>query len=317
MFKRAAIGIVALALLGMAATAWAQAWRGQGHVAGKVADEAGKPIEGVTVKFFLPGANGGTDVKTNAKGEWSLGGIAGGAWQVDFIKQGYEPRHITVDIEELSRIPPIETVMKKAVDPNEVIAAEMKKATALVADKKFDEALAVYTDLQARYPQAYRLEIQIARVYDAEGAYDKEIEHLKKYIEKDPNDVFVKLLTGGVMIAKGNAEEGKQLLATVDDSKVTEPSIFLNVGITLLNQNKPKDAITFFEKTVGRFPDYPDGYYYRGITNLQLGASTRPDDQAAGDKLLQAARADLGKFVQMAPNAPEAAAARKMLEQLK
>jgi hypothetical protein len=68
---------------------------------------------------------------------------------------------------------------------------------------------------------------------------------------------------------------------------------------------------------VNRFPEYPDGYYYRGITNVQLGTMLRPDDQAAGDKLLQAAKADLAKFVQMAPDAPEAAAAKKILEQLK
>ena len=58
------------------------------------------------------------------------------------------------------------------------------------------------------------------------------------------------LLTGGVIIAKGDVEEGKRVLATVDDSKVTEPAAFLNVGITLLNKNKPKDALTFFDKTV-------------------------------------------------------------------
>jgi len=44
---------------------------------------------------------------------------------------------------------------------------------------------------------------------------------------------------------------------------------------------------------------------------------TRPDNQAEGDKLLAAGKADLQKFIQMAPTAPEAAAAQKMLEALK
>ena len=127
----------------------------------------------------------------------------------------------------------------------------------------------------------------------------------------------MKLLTGGIMLSKGNPEEGKQLLASIDDSKVTEPAAFLNAGITLLNQNKPKDAAIFFDKTVNRFPQYPDGYYYRGITSLQIGTALRPDDQAGGDKILQAAKADLTKFLELAPTAPEAAAAKKILEQLK
>jgi tetratricopeptide (TPR) repeat protein len=309
--------LVSFALLALAAGASAQGWRGQGHVNGKVTDESGKPLDGVQVKVFLPEQNGGTDTKTNGKGEWAVGGISRGGWQIDFLKPGYEPRRISAQVDELARMPPIEIVMKKAVDPNEVIAADLKKASALVADKKFAEAQAVYADLLAKYPQATQLEIQIARAYDAEGAYDKEIEHLKKYIEKDPSNVGMKLLTGGIMLSKGNPEEGKQLLASIDDSKVTEPAAFLNAGITLLNQNKPKDAAIFFDKTVNRFPQYPDGYYYRGITSLQIGTALRPDDQAGGDKILQAAKADLTKFLELAPTAPEAAAAKKILEQLK
>jgi len=309
---------VALAVVAVAAGASAQGWRGQGRMAGKVTDESGKPLEGVTVKVSLPAANGGTEVKTDKKGEWVLGGIAGGEWQVDFLKDGYEPRRISVSIQELTRIPPIETTMKKAaLNPNEIIAGEMKKAGDLINQKKFAEAQAVYQELLAKYPQAYQLELAIARAYHAEGAHDKEIEALKRYLEHDPNNVEVKLLTGSEMISKGNAEEGKQMLASIDESKITEPAIFLNVGINLLNQNKPKEAIIFFDKTVARFPNYADGYYYRGITELQIGTQLAPDDKAAGDKYLQAGKADLMKFVQMAPDAPEAPMAKKMLEQLK
>ena len=311
-------GVASLALLALASGAFAQGWRGQGRMAGKVTDEAGKPLAGVTVKAFLPEANGGTEVKTNSRGEWVLGGVAGGTWQLDFTKQGYEPRRISVPVGEISRIPPIEIVMKTAApDPNQIIAAELQRASALVKERKFADAQAIYADLQLKYPQAYQIEIQIARAYDAEGAYDKEIEHLKKYLEKDPNNAAVKLLAGGIMIAKGNVDEGKQLLATVDDAQVTDPAIFVNVGINLLNQNKPKDAMVFFDKAVSRFPDDPDGYYYRGVTEVNLGAELRPDDKAASDKLIEAGKADLRKFIAMAPNAPEADLARKILEQLK
>jgi tetratricopeptide (TPR) repeat protein len=320
MMKRYAAAMVMVTLTGLlvAATASAQGWRGQGRVAGKVTDESGKPMEAVTVKLFLPAGNGGMDVKTDKKGEWSAGGLNSGAWQLDFLKDGYEPRRLTVNVAQLEHMAAIEIVLKKAApDANQVIATELQKVTGLTRDKKYAEAHAILDDLQAKYPQVYQLEIQVARVYDAEGAYDKEIERLTKYLEKDPQNVAVKLLTASVMIAHGNAEGGKQLLSTVDDSKVTEPMIFVNVGIQLLNQNKPKDAILFFDKAVARFPDSPDAYYYRGITGLQIATAVRPDDQAAGDKLLAAAKADLEKFVKMAPDAPEAAAARKILEQLK
>lgn len=318
MFKRTMAVFAALAVVGLAATASAQIWRGQGRVAGKVTDEAGKPLEGVTVKLFLPAGNGGLELKTGKKGDWSAGGIASGAWQVDFIKEGYETRRVTADVEQMNPKPVMEIVMKKAApDPNQIVAAEMKKAASLIGEKKFAEAQAIYADLLGKYPQAFQIELSIARAYHAEGAHDKEIDHLKKYIARDPNNVEVKLLTGAEMIQKGSPEEGKALLASVDDAAVKEPAVFVNVGINLMNQNKAKDALPFFEKAIARFPESPDAYYYRGITLVQLGTMIRPDNQPEGDKLLAAGKADLQKFVQMAPNAPEAAAAQKMLDALK
>jgi tetratricopeptide (TPR) repeat protein len=311
-------GMVTFIVLAFAAAASAQGWRGQGHVNGKVTDESGNPLEGVVVKMVLPSEKGTVDTKTNKKGEWSIGGIGRGNWQVDFEKAGYETRRISVPVDELSRQPSIPTTMKLAApDANKIIADGLATANGYIKERKFAEAQAVFADLMAKYPQAYQLELQIARAYDGEGDYDKEIDHLKKYIEHDPNNIAVKLLTGSVMIAKGNSDEGKALLQTIDDAKVPEAAVFVNAGITLLNKNKPKDALIFFEKAVSRFPDSPDGYYYRGITQLGIGSSISADDKAAGDKLIQAGKADLTKFLAMAPNAPEAEAAKKMLESVK
>jgi tetratricopeptide (TPR) repeat protein len=318
MFKRL-IALFAVACLVLAAgTASAQMWRGTGRLAGKCVDEAGKPIEGVKIKLFLPAANGGTEITSNKKGEWGIGAINSGAWQLDFIKEGFETKKVTVDIEQMTPKPPMDIVLKKAApDANQVIAGEVKRAAGLVTEKKYDEAQAIYADLLAKFPQAYQLELSIARAYHAAGAHDKEIDHLKKYIEKDPTNAEVKLLTGAEMIQKGNPDEGRALLASVDDAIVKDPMVFVNVGINLMNQNKAKDALPFFEKAIAKFPASPDAYFYRGMGNVQLGTTIRPDNQAEGDKLIAAGKTDLAKFVQMAPNAPETAAAQKMLEALK
>ena len=189
MVKRIVAAFAVLAAVGMAVPASAQTWRGQGRVAGKVMDESRQPLDGVTVKLFLPSGNGGFEVKTNKKGDWSAGGIASGAWQVDSIKEGYETRRITADIEQLNPKPPMEIIMKKAApDPNQLVAAEMKKASTLVAEKKFDEAQAIYADLLAKYPQAYQIQLSIARAYHAEGKHDREIEAFKKWPTKKMPD---------------------------------------------------------------------------------------------------------------------------------
>jgi tetratricopeptide (TPR) repeat protein len=302
-------------LLLVAASASAQAWRGQGRLAGKVTGEDKKPIEGVAVKLVLPGEGGLVEVKTNAKGEWAAGGLGRGLWQVDFTKPGYEPRNISAPVAEMTRMPTIETTMKTVEDPNEVIAAELKRAGALIAEKKYSEARSIYEALLVRYPTAYRVEQFIARAYYLEGQPDKAIERLKSVVASDPNAMEVKLLLGSLLLEQGKADEGRQVLASVDDAKITEPAIYVNFGIAMLNKNQAAEALNYFEKAVQRFPAAPDAYYYRGITTIQLASVAGQEAQKA-DRL-ERAKADLNRFLQLAPNAPEAETAKKILDQLK
>jgi tetratricopeptide (TPR) repeat protein len=127
---------------------------------------------------------------------------------------------------------------------------------------------------------------------------------LKIAVEKNPSAIENKLLLGNILIEQGRAEEGRQMLASVDDAAVRDPTTFVNVGISLLNQNTPEEALGYFEKAIARFPQSGDAYYYRALVRLQKSNT-------------EGAKADLKKFLELAPDAPEAAAARKALEQIK
>ena len=84
-----------------------------------------------------------------------------------------------------------------------------------------------------------------------------------------------------------------------------DPAVFLNIGIGLINDKQHEQAVPWFDKAIARFPDHADGYYYRGISYLTLGKTAE-------------AKADLEKFVSMAaPDAPELATAKQILETLK
>jgi Tfp pilus assembly protein PilF len=289
----------------MATSARAQDWRGMGRMNGTIKDDSGQPVEGVVVKAHRVGSDGGPQARTNKKGEWVIAGIANGSWDLDFDKPGYETRKQSASIVELTRNPPVETTLKKtAADPNVAIVADLNKAADLINQQKFAEARAVYEDILAKHPEAHQVEPYIARTYYAEHNLEAAIQHLRAALAKDPNNVEVKLLLANVLAEKGNAEESQQLMATIDESKITTPSTLLNIGIGMLNAKKPDQALTWFDKTIARFPQFPDAYYYRGITEMQEGKT-------------DAAKIDLAKFVEMAPNAPEAATAKGILEKLK
>jgi hypothetical protein len=105
---------MAVAVLGLSVNAWAQL-HGMGRVQGSVSDEGGAPLEGVTVKATLAGSTGSIDGASNAKGEWAIGGMGKGEWDVTFEKAGFAPRKAKINLTvELARIPPIPVTMKKS-----------------------------------------------------------------------------------------------------------------------------------------------------------------------------------------------------------
>ena len=300
-----------LLVLGLAATASAQEWRGMGRVGGKVVDEeTGKPIEGVEVKAMLPtSGNRGPQSKSNGKGEWAIGGVASGNWAIDFVKEGYETKSITVPIQESGRIPPMEVRMKKkaapVVDPNVIVNAELVKAGSLMKEGKYAEARAIYTELAAKYPEVKQFRPLIARSYYGEGNKTAAIEELRKATEQDPGNVEIKLLLGTTLLETGKAEEARAVLSTVDESTIKDPAVFINIGIGLINDRKHAEAVPWFDKAIARFPQHPDSYYYRGISYVTLGKPTE-------------AKADLQKYVSIAPaDAPELATAKQILATIK
>lgn len=307
--RLSSVMVVAALALAFAGSAQAQVWRGMGRIAGKITDEAGKPVAGVTVKAALTSADGaGPQATSNAKGEWVIGGIGSGQWVITFTKEGYEGARVPLRFSESMRLPPGEIVLKKTVvvvDPNEEIKTRLVEAAGLMNTKRYADARAIYEDLAATYPDVPQFSPLIARAYYGEGNKAKAIEQLRLAVAKDPDNVEVKLLLGNILMEDGKAEEARQMLATVDETRITSPMAYLNVGIAMINEGKHADAVGWLDKAIARFPNEADAYYYRGISYLSLGKTPE-------------AKADLEKFVTIAkPDAAELPLAKKLLESIK
>lgn len=297
--------------LSMAVPAAAQEWRGLGRVAGKVIDESGKPIEGVVVKAVMPASQnrGPADIKSNSKGDWAFGGISRGSWNLDFTKDGYKTSSISVVVQETVRILPMEIVMKKAdpvaADPNVALQAKLREAADLMNAKQYGQARAIYEGLQAQHPEVKQFKPLIARAYYGEGNKDKALELLREASAVDPANAEIAMLLGNLLMESGKADEAKAVLATVDDSKITDPIVYVNIAIASINESRHADALPWLDKAIARFPNDPDAYYYRGISYFATGKQAE-------------AKADLTKFIAIAkPDAPELPTAKKILETIK
>jgi predicted Zn-dependent protease len=287
-----------------AASAWAQS-KGNARVNGKILDDQGKPAAAVLVRAIKAGEPTPVEIKTNDKGEWKLEGLATGSWNFEFLKEGFEPQRMTLELE--NRNPPIDMKLTKAaaIDPNAELQAGMAKAVELQKGGKNAEARKLIEDLIAKYPEAYTLNAFVGSTYESEKNYDKAIEHVKIVADKDPANIEVKTYLIELYTLKGDKVEAQKLLDSIDITQMKDPTLFINSAITSINAGKPDEAIAMLDKLIKQFPTQGNLFYYRARALIVA-------------KKLPEAKADLEKFVSMAaPDARELPDAKKLLEQLK
>jgi len=304
---RTAVAVIAAVLLATAAMAQP---KGNARLTGKVVDDQGQPIADVTVRAQMTGQTDILSGKSDKKGEWQIKGASAGEWKVELSKSGLETTVEVVEVKGESA-PPLNVTLAKAgapkADPMAEVNAQVQKAAELAQAGKIPDARKIYEDLLVKYPKIYQLEGFIARTYAAENNIPQALEHLKVNLEqeKDPAQLTeLKLFQAELLMESGDKAGANDILNTIDMKAVKDPYTFVNQAINLINEKKGPEAVDLLTKLMAQFPNANELYYYRGRAYI---ASEKLDE----------ARADLEKFVSLAPNAKETADAKKILEQIK
>lgn len=302
---RTAVAFIAAAIL--ASSALAQS-RGNARLNGKVVDEQGQPVADVVVKAQM---NGQTEIlsgKTDKKGEFRINGLANGEWKVELTKPDVGTAVEMVEVRADSA-PALNVTLKKGaptVDPTAEINAELTRAATIAQSGKIPEARKIYEDLLVKYPSVYQIQGFIARTYAAETPPNipKALEHLKLNMEKEPANVELKLFHAELLMESGDKAASKAILDGIDLTQVKDPYTYINHSINLINDKKGLEAAELLTKLLAQFPTANELYYYRGRAYVSA-------------EKLDEARADLEKFVSLAPTAKEAADAKKIIDQIK
>jgi tetratricopeptide (TPR) repeat protein len=302
------IGFVAVVSFLVGGPARAQDWKGQGRLEGKVLGSDGTPIAGATVKLDNPARGGGPTIKTDKKGKWAYFGLVAGSWNVDVEAAGYATKRISIALaSEAARMNPVEIRLERAgpaPTPPEVLEA-VRKADEAYKGGRFAEAQAEYEKLLALRPDlATTIHQQMGFSLIQMKKYPEALEHLQKVLDADPTNVQIRGIAAQAALEGGMIDRGLEILRSLDEAAIKTPDVFFNVGVALINANRPEDAIVYFGKSVALDTTYADGYFRRGLAYLQMGKTAE-------------AKADLKKFVELTPQGPEADLARKALEQLK
>lgn len=112
------------------------------------------------------------------------------------------------------------------------------------------------------------------------------------------------VLLANLYLENGQLEQGKNVLEKLPPATITDPTAYINIGILFMNKKKPADAMTYFTKAIELNARRGEGYYYRGLAEVQLNKYA-------------AAKADFQQVLALSPDSPEASDAKQMLASLK
>jgi Tfp pilus assembly protein PilF len=250
-----------------------QSYRGEGRMIGVVYDQDGKPLEGVKVKLFSLRGGGGFELVTDAKGEWKANYIRGGGWNIDFEKNGYLPKKISVNIQETPQNPPVEVSLKKVegLVITEELKAALKEGNKLFEDKKYEEAIKAYEDIVNANPYAYIINKNIGNCYFELQKYDIAEEYYQKVLEKEPDNAEIMLLIGNCHANRGENEKAMEWYNKIPFEKIKDATVLFNIGASYYGQSKFEDALKYYKKAVEIQKDFLDALYWLGLTYIALG----------------------------------------------
>lgn len=280
--------------------------RGKAFLKGKVKDNQGTPLEDVTVHFVSDERKTSFDVKTDKDGKWSAPGIAGGAWNIDFVKEGYQVKKISTKASEVSFNKAIEITMDKAVVVQEQKVAGLdvvQEASKLRDNKDYAGAIAKYEQALQANPNLVALYGEIGRTYLLLDQPDKALEAYMKLIEKQPTNLQARIDAATVLLQKGNVPEAMKIVADLDLAAITDSDALYNLGALFYNAKEIEAAIKYWERTIALNPKNVDAH-------LQLGFAYFAQNQV--DK----AKQEFQKVIELDPGSENAKAAQEMMDSM-
>jgi len=335
--------LVAIMAALLAPLAWGQT--GASFLHGITRDGRGDPLAG-GILHLVNKENGRKydNIKTNKRGEFTALGIQPGTYTVTLTKDGqllYQlasfrmlagENVLNIDLkrEQAQAVASITPEERKALEEQEKELAKIKGLNdKLAAAKAAQEAgnpqqavqiLAEAAQIDANQPVIW------ATLADAErgmakaqadpterkATYARAIEDYKKAIAIKPSGAYYNNM--GDALARMGDYDGA--IATYEQAAALDPPnaaiYYFNEGAVLTNAGKVDLANVAFDKAIAADPGKAEAYYQKGVNLLGKATIGKDGKMIAPPEAEQA----LNKYLELAPNGPNAEAAKQLLATL-
>jgi len=285
-----------------------------GNISGKVVDETGKPLTGVTISIDRQGISQHFEVKTDGKGQYLHAGLPTGAYRVAVMRDGKPvmtneavrvnfggDTKADFDLKNARAAGNNAEEAKKIAEEKakaEATKASFEGARAALVAKNYDEAIRLFKEASEKDPTQHVIFANLADAYSQAKKYDDAATAYLKAIELKPDEAAYYNNLGIVYGNAGKIEDAtKNLQKAGELNPAGAGQSYYNLGAVLTNKGRTKEASDAFKKAIEFNPNFANAYYQLGISYFGSPA-TIPEAIPALEKFIQLANADPAKTPQ-------------------
>lgn len=303
MIKKIYISAILIALLAAAPHASVQ-----GKLAGLVKDEAGAPVAGVQVTIVsMKMSSRQYKTKTDLEGKFTQIGLWPEFYQVSFKKDGFVPisSEVRVRIDETSRLEITLRTADQAIQ-RQLSDADKKfvQGNNLYAEEKYQEAVAVFQEAVAMGADQWAYHFNLGLAAKKAELDEQAITAFGKAAELNPDSFSCNKEAGEALAKIKRFDEARPYYDKAYELNQDDADTNYNYGLVLLKTGDSPKALEVLQRAVALKEDYAEAYYQMGT--IYVGQNKKPE-----------AIASLEKFLELAPEDPQAGIAKQLLDFLR
>lgn len=308
--------------LSLTLTLSSQEGRGRGRIHGAIHDEAGNPIEGAKIIAVYLESQTNFESKSDKKGNWAIGGLGTGLFRITVSKDGYDTVYHDVNVSQFSgKNPPIDFTLRKVQTSSLGMPALQDEASVVLFEGgnqlydqgKYAEAAAKFQEFLAKNPSIYQVNINLGSSYREMGEYEKAIAAYNLVLERvkadkgtfQGDETAAKALAsiGETYAKQGNLEKANEYLKQAIDNFPEDETLAFNVGRIFFAKGEVDRAIEYFQLAIKIKEDWAPAHLQLGYAYLNKGE-------------YKLALASLRRFLELAPDDPQASIIRDLIPKL-
>ncbi len=247
---------------------------------GRVTDMEKKPLAQVEIQLKHLGTGQTLSTKTNKKGEFTFRKLFPGKYALTSLLEGFKSIYQEVELEAGdSRAIAIELgkALSEEQKNRQDALASFQNGVSLAQENKIDEAVVAFQKAAELKPDFAEAYINLGLLFFRQDKTDEAEKALLKALELKPEDAKIKAALGNVYFEKAKA---------------------------LLQADKVDEALELLKLAYGYNPNDPYTNYLLGYAYSQKG-------------MKEEAIKSFEAFLQLEPNAPQAAQVKEIIENLK